>query len=158
YLYAAASIDHAAPAQTTLKNIAIQEMAHLITVENLLLAIGGPSAFHIGRDTFRGTSQFNPLPLQLEPVSRLTLAEYVLVESPVIFPPGNEQLQARVAALKVEVEKATSLHPHHVAAIYTKIYWIVQPSDDPFGPLALRPDPDNGFIAGWHVRSTDFAP
>lgn len=158
YLYAATSIDPAAPAHLTVKNIAVQEMAHLITVQNLLLAIGGPSVFHIGRDTFRAASLFNPLPLNLEPISQLTLGEYVLAESPGIFPPGKEGVQRRVAAIKREVEKKTGLHPSRVGAIYTKIYWIFQPSDNAFGPLALKPDPTIGLVAGWHVKPKDFTP
>ena len=155
YLYAAASIP-SGPINGVIRDIAVQEMAHLITVENLLLAVGGPGVFHIGRDTARATSAFNPLPLNMEPVSKLTLAEYVLVERPGTIPPDKPDVQAKVVELEKLVASQAGLHPHRVGALYAKIYWILQPTDGPFGPVALSADPAIGFNPGWHVKPTDF--
>jgi len=155
YLYAAASI-RSDTVNGVIRDIAVQEMAHLITVENLLLAVGGPGVFHIGRDTARATSSFNPLPLNIEPVTKLTLSEYVLVEQPATIPPDKAEVQAKVRELEKLVVTQTGLHPHRVGALYAKIYWILQPTDDPFGPVALIPDPNIGFNPGWHLKPTDF--
>ncbi|MFL5330304.1 MAG: ferritin-like domain-containing protein [Gemmataceae bacterium] len=155
YVYAAASLTPNSGPYLKIMDVAIQEMAHLISVENLLLAVGGQSVFHIGRDNFRAMNTENPLPLSREPVSWLTLAEYVLAESPLLIPPDNPAA-ARVTQLKVQVKQQAGLEPHHVAAIYAKIYWILQPSDATFGPLSLKPDPANGFPPGRHIKPEEF--
>src|SRR5205823_2858920 len=38
-------------------------------------------------------------------------------------------------------------------AIYARIYWLLQPSDEPSGPLALRPDDSLGWKAGRHLAN-----
>ncbi|HEX4965382.1 MAG TPA: ferritin-like domain-containing protein [Thermoanaerobaculia bacterium] len=157
YLYAAASIQ-SGPVKSMVRDIAVQEMAHLITAENLLLAVGGPGVFHIGRDSARAASSFNPLPLNLEPISQLTLCEYVLAERPATIPESEPDVQDKVKELEQLVADKTGLHPHRVGALYAKIYWILQPTDAPFGPLPLTPDPAIGFVAGWHIKPGEFTP
>ena len=157
YLFAAYSIDPDASdeskdAQRKILNIAIQEMAHFITVQNLILAIDGPTAFHIGREVIRTSNPLNPLPFLLEPISKLSLAEYVLAEMPATFPPGKDLIAARVEQLEKEVLKTTGLAPHRVGALYAKIYWILEP----FGSVALQPDPSIGYTPGWHIKPDDF--
>lgn len=161
YLFAAYSVDPDASnesldAQRKILDVAIQEMAHFVTVQNLILAVDGPDAFHIARETISATNPFNPLPFLLEPVSRLPLAEYVLAEMPAAFPPGKEPVVARVEQLKKDVLEGAGLAPHRVGALYAKIYWILQPTDEPFGPVALQPDASIGLTPGWHVRPEDF--
>ncbi|MCA9029617.1 MAG: hypothetical protein KDA69_05725 [Planctomycetaceae bacterium] len=97
YLYASASVPETSPFRQKVLNVSIQEMAHFITVENLLLAIGGPDTFHIGRDLIRSGSPLNPLPMDLEPISRLSQGKYIPAEMPATFPPGHsteQQLEA----------------------------------------------------------------
>ncbi len=157
YLYAAASIQ-SGPVKSLVREIAIQEMAHLITDENLLLAVGGPGVFHIGRDSARAASSFNPLPLNLEAISQLTLGEYVLAERPATIPAGETEVQAKIEKLEQLVADKTGLHPHRVGALYAKIYWLLQPTDAPFGPFTLTADSAIGFDAGWHIKPGDFTP
>lgn len=158
YLYAAASIDASGGepsrrARRVITQVAIEEMGHLVAVQNLLLAIGGVTCHHLGRDVLRTGSERNPIPFVLEPVSHAALAKYVAVESP----SGIEDpvLRARVEQLRAEAEQAAHASPHHVSALYAAIYWLVQPSDEPFGCLALDAGP---FKAGWHLESGDFVP
>ena len=61
---------------------------------------------------------------------------------------------ARVEALEDDVRAATGLDPNRVGALYAAIYWLLQPSDDPFGPEPFTVE--DGFRRGWHVRETDF--
>lgn len=162
YLYAAYSIDpdasgESADTQRKIINVAVQEMAHLITIQNLILAINGPAAFHIGRETVRAGNPFNPLPFLLEPVSEIALAEYVLAEMPASLPPEKSALAQLIEQLKQEVLAKTGLAPHRVGALYAKIYWILQPTDAPYGPIALQPDPAISFTPGWHLQPGDFA-
>jgi hypothetical protein len=61
-------------------DIAKEEMGHLITVENLLRLIGGPASFE--REEFPFPSGLYPFPFRLEPLTKHSLAKYVLAEMP----------------------------------------------------------------------------
>jgi hypothetical protein len=156
YLYAAASIDTTAgldskAARRTITTIAIQEMGHLVAVQNLLLAIGGRDAHHLGRDGIRERSERNPLPFILEPLRHATLAKYVTVESPEQI--SDPTVQDRVDKLRKEAEADAQFTPHPVVALYAAIYWLFQPSDQPFGPFPLE---HTHFVHNWHLKSPDF--
>jgi hypothetical protein len=57
--------------------IATEEMAHLVSVQNLLLASG--SAPYLGRYD-KSPQEFDPFPFSLEPISPLVLAKYAACE------------------------------------------------------------------------------
>jgi Ferritin-like len=95
YLYAAYSLDPAggtgdqvpagAPAKVAgwrikIVTIAKEEMAHLLTEQNLLRFIGGPLTFE--RGDFPVHSQLYPFPLSLRPLTRTSLATYIAAEMP----------------------------------------------------------------------------
>src|SRR5690606_37656710 len=85
YLYAAYSLPSDASAnilnwRDSIKRIATQEMGHLITVQNLLLSLGG--AITMDREEFPYRSDFYPFPFCLEPLTRDSLAKYVSAEAP----------------------------------------------------------------------------
>lgn len=60
--------------------VAREEMGHLMTVQNLLLLIGGPVSFE--RSDFPWSSPFYPFEFRLEPLSLRSLACYVYAEMP----------------------------------------------------------------------------
>jgi len=153
YLYANASVIRSTGGMSvsgTLRAIAVEEMGHLVTVQNLLLALGGPAAHHFGRDV--DNPDYIPVPFTLEPMDHLSLAKYVVVERPKTI--ADPAMSARVDALEAEVCAATNFDPNRVGALYAAIYWIVQPSDEPFGPESLSVA--DGFTPGWHVQASDF--
>lgn len=157
YLYAAASASGASGApplnpKAKIAAVAIEEMGHLVTVQNLLLAIGNTESHHWGRDFLREASEFNPIPFVLEPLNHASLAKYVVVERPDSI--TDPRVRARVAALEEEARLASGLDPHRVGELYAALYWLFQPADDPFGPLALSVN--DGFEPGWHLTETDF--
>ncbi|HEV3311051.1 MAG TPA: ferritin-like domain-containing protein [Chloroflexota bacterium] len=161
YLYAAASLDPNASGVTaairsTVLTVAKQEMAHLVSVQNLLLALGGRDYLHIGRDLVRPKAIENPLPFALEPITDLVLKEYILVEAPA---PDQlpEELRNRVEALRKEVWEKAGLAPHRVGEFYLQIYWLFMPDDSPAGKLQLTPNPARGLRPKRHVKPTDFA-
>jgi ferritin-like protein len=95
YLYAAYSLDTAGGSgdqipdgavrtiagwRTSIITIAKEEMAHLLTEQNLLRFIGGPLAFERGE--FPVHSQLYPFPLSLRPLTKTSLATYVAAEMP----------------------------------------------------------------------------
>ena len=85
YLYAAFSVDSSAKGvpDTGFLDIfstAKEEMGHLMTVQNVLLALG--SAPSLYREDMPTDTSFYPFPFMLEPVSKASLAKYVLAEMP----------------------------------------------------------------------------
>jgi len=60
--------------------IAKEEMGHLMTIQNLLRCLGGP--LNLDREDYPWDSEFYPFPFTLEPLSRESLAKYIVAESP----------------------------------------------------------------------------
>src|SRR6185369_2485330 len=61
-------------------HIAQQEMGHLMTVQNVLLAIGLPP--NLEREDYPPRKDLYPFKLHLEPFTQRSLAKYVTAESP----------------------------------------------------------------------------
>ena len=158
YLYAAASLPPAATGgvsdRTKVFSVAVQEMGHLISVQNLLLLVGGPDELHFGRDGIRAASPGNPIPLVLEPISSDALAKFVVAEMPADIP--DPQLRQRVDELVVIAKNATHATPHRVGALYAKLFWLFQTDDTPVPPYDLSPSAAVGLKAGWHLDPKDF--
>jgi hypothetical protein len=104
YLYAGWSLKQAAsesltPAQLEtinrwrkeIRSVAMEEMAHLATVNNLLMSIGSPP--HFRRQNFPVPAGYHPssLVVRLTPLTRETLAHFVYLERP----EGMEMAQAK---------------------------------------------------------------
>jgi Ferritin-like len=87
YLYAGFSF---APAQRVIVNVAIEEMSHLMTVQNLLRCIGEKPHLHRLDDDadVSEDERLFPFDFRLEPLSHLSLAKYVVAESPTAVPEG----------------------------------------------------------------------
>lgn len=58
--------------------IAREEMAHLLTIQNLLHFVGGPLNFE--REDFPYRSSLYPFPFRLEPLGKGSLAKYLVAE------------------------------------------------------------------------------
>ena len=81
--------------------IAKEEMAHLLTLENLLRLLGGPLNFE--REDFPFRSDLYPFPFMLEPLTKFSLAKYVAAEMPEPIPADKEQVVAdALRRLKLE--------------------------------------------------------
>ena len=157
YLYAGLSLTGQYAA--TVNRIAVQEMGHLITLQNLILALTGtndeciPALIHLGRDGLRASSDLNPLPFNLEPVTHATLAKFVVVERPEEIP--NQELRQRLDDLEREATKGGQ-EPNSVFALYAAIRWLFQASDHLVDAVSLTAE--MGFQRGWHVSDDDFQP
>jgi hypothetical protein len=64
----------------TIKEVAREEMGHLMTVQNLLLALGLPP--NLEREDFPPRKDLYPFALHLEPLTQQSLAKYVVAEAP----------------------------------------------------------------------------
>jgi len=122
YLYAAYSLGGAdveakwhEPAREwreVILGIAKEEMGHLITVQNVLRLIGGP--LHLDRESFPNPSGFYPFAFALEPLTKNSLAKYVVAESP-------EQWRATKQGKEV-VERATKAEDGNEIIPVGKLY------------------------------------
>src|SRR5687768_10811309 len=100
YLYAGYSLPANHGDRGLLLGIAVEEMSHLMTVQNLLFSIGEPP--HLARQDFGPPSgdadRLFPFDLILEPLSKHSLAKYVVAESPDEPWPGVDPGLAAVIA------------------------------------------------------------
>jgi Ferritin-like len=162
YLYAAYSLDRTSgpnvdAAADQIIEVARQEMAHFITVQNLLIALGNP--VDLNRENFPSRPDLYPFPAALEPLSLDSLAKYVTAESPAPdLIPQSDQADAKDAKAR-----ALKLLPtiNRVSIIYTILYWLFQDGDKAQGPLHLPADAIEELIkqygAGFHISDNDFA-
>jgi rubrerythrin len=153
YLYAAYSIDPAGPAaplRKTVVQIAKEEMGHLITVQNLLLALGEDPYFDRESVPLKGkpAGQY-PFPMRFEPFSGDSLAKYVTTESMPLEYISDADLRKKLQPIFKRAKKAAGTIVNHVGLLYAKIFWLFQPDDapNPYGtnlPVELMP-------SGWHI-------
>ncbi|MER8408164.1 ferritin-like protein [Mesorhizobium sp. M1307] len=159
YLYASYSATNQQIAGQ-LRQIAIEEMGHFISVQNLLTACGKPP--YLGHSDWDSKQNlFQPYPFRLEPLSVEVLAKFTIGEMPdratvpkSILPDLPEiEAQADLAA-------GGSVEAHRVGLLYMKIYWLLRdndlplpnPADEPWkgfpvAELATTPE-----LAGRHVH------
>jgi hypothetical protein len=116
--------------------VAKEEMGHLLTVQNLLILLGGPPTFE--REDYPWSSPYYPFPFCLEKLSLESLACYVYAEMEPDMPASapNEppemqhfQTQDRAMIEKIvtdRVKEAGWEEPHHVGEIYNSVLAILQ--------------------------------
>lgn len=99
YLYAGYSF---APTQREIADVAIEEMSHFMTVQNLLRCIGENPYLHRQDDGAEDSAEERlfPFDFRLEPLSHLSLAKYVVAESPASVSEGvNPAVMAHIVDL-----------------------------------------------------------
>ena len=173
YLYAAYSIDQefaqgeaGSSSETVnrwrrdIRMVARQEMAHLITVQNLLIAVGG-NIYLQRENNFLTHPDEYPFPTTFEKLSRASLAKYVATEGPdprSIASPEERRLLQRIL-------KEASASVHHkvnrVGALYAVLYWLFMESDRGQGPWRMSNEARarmlEANLGGVHLGATDFA-
>jgi hypothetical protein len=162
YLYAAYSSTNLLGQKQPIINIAVQEMDHLLNVQNMLLALKRRPYF--GRGNFPPSPErvkFYPFPFQFEPLSESSLAKYVVAESPdqSLDPVGTSTLtpqqQGWLARALASGKNAAGKTINHVGVLYAKLYWMFQEDDSPVEPWLLPADQFAGKVR--HVEESDFA-
>lgn len=134
YLYAAYSLggpdvpeaerDTVRRWQDILLGIAKEEMAHFVTVQNVLRLIGGP--LNLERDDYPWNIPYAPFCFTLEPLSRQSLARYVYIESPETWPADAEPLKAEIEKLASEGQSRT---PNQVGKLYRLMIALLSDAD-----------------------------
>jgi hypothetical protein len=145
--------------------IAREEMGHLLTVQNLLLAVGDNPYFD------RQQLTTDPFPFQLEHLSKESLAKYVTTESPPPDKIANQDLREKVKAIEVIANQAVQ-HPcidvagpegpsvtiKHVGVLYAWLYWLFLPSDTLQGPWKTLPVELAAVEPNRHLQAPDDFP
>jgi hypothetical protein len=130
-----------------LREIARQEMGHLITVQNLLLSLN--AAPHVDRENFPWLdSGLFPFPFHLERLDLDTLAKAVTAEAPNVVSAGDLQDYAEAAALANSVAGPVS----RVGQIYERLYFLFQDGDAAQPPWKEVANPFGGWRT-WHVAA-----
>jgi hypothetical protein len=125
YLFALYSLrPECAEWRGALRSTAAEEMGHLVTVQNLLLALGGPLNFE--REDFPFRSLY-PFPFELEPLSLSSLAKYTLAEKPdreidpsILSP----ELLAEIGKAAVQSNEGMGVSP--VGRVYARLIEVVE--------------------------------
>jgi hypothetical protein len=144
YLYAYFSLaldaaGHPTPWARIIREIAIEEMGHLIGVQNVLMALGGPLTFE--RETFPYLNPFYPFPFHLEPLSRDSLATYIAAEMPAVPPTSKQDVVNEIIVRATRFNEAMTVN--RVGALYERIIELVGNLD----PGLFRPDTADTFQA-----------
>ena len=112
----------------TILTVAVEEMGHLLCVQNLLCLLGGPLNFE--REDYPWDTPYYPFPFRLEPVSLGSVACYVFAEMPFEAPKGREaarryrefQREDRAKILRLVRRRSRGEQPHRVGEIYEAIH------------------------------------
>lgn len=157
YLYSAYSLNKTGKQmewRATLLEIAREEMAHLLSVQNLLRVLGGPLNFE--REDFPFNVLY-PFPFRLEPFTLKSIARYVLAEmpDPSTIPP---ELCFDVEQVKRDAQVTEPGEMvNRVGALFAKLLELVDKlkdhsSDAPgdFRPetMTLQAQEDEGWVIG----------
>lgn len=107
--------------QETILGVAKEEMGHLVTVQNVLTAIGAP--LNLDREDYPFGSPFYPFRFSLEPLSLGSLAAYVCAESP----PDWEGDEADEIRCRAAADEGAGVIP--VERLYTTIIELIEDHD-----------------------------
>jgi hypothetical protein len=172
YLYAAYSLDEAYGqgdgTETTqiierwkrdMRLIARQEMAHFITVQNLLISLG--AEVYVNRENnFSDHPDAYPFPVRFEQFGLTSLARYVLTESP-----ADEEIDPKTLPLLQGIlsfaDQNSKIKVNRVGVLYAALYWLFLESDNSKEaremPQPIRACMEGAGLAGVHVKERDFA-
>jgi hypothetical protein len=128
YLYAAFSLNRSAPgvpptAFSDIFKTAKEEMGHFLTVQNVLLALGATASLY--REDMPIDTDFYPFPFVLEPVSKSSLAKYVLAE----MPDGALQ-EPKLSQVKADAGVSDAFDINQVGHLYRAIVEFLEEADD----------------------------
>jgi hypothetical protein len=121
--------------QKKIRGIAVEEMAHLVTVQNVLLALGGPLNFD--REDYPFRSDFYPFRFALRPLSKDVLAKSVAAEMPALDDVPDAERHDVIGIVRRATAANEDIPINRVAPLYDQII-------DLIGLL----DPDYDFVFG----------
>jgi hypothetical protein len=111
--------------------VAVEEMGHLLCVQNLLCLLGGP--VNLDREDYPWDTPYYPFPFRLEPISPRALSCYVFAEMPLDTPKGKAaarryrefQREDRAKILRTVRRYSRRDQPHRVGEIYETVLELI---------------------------------
>ena len=161
YLYAAFSLNDSQADKNkadairawkhTVLEIAREEMAHLVTVQNLLTLIGGALCFE--RDDYPiQDDDLWPFAFELEPLSKVSLGKYVLAEAPAEPVIQSLGLSKEMEEIEKRVQAGCHMKVNRVGQIYDRVKQFFEAAPMPEGP-AVPPFTDrHPFISAADIQ------
>ena len=146
------------PVKTTqwtgqIASIAQEEMGHLMSIQCLLRALGGPIGFD--REHFPYRSRLYPFPFTLEPLTKNSLARYVLAEMPdPSLVPSSVLTPAQIQEIQERATRDTGgVAINHVGMLYDTLLAVVHRLDE----SAFRQDriPYQADLNDWNANEDD---
>ena len=104
--------------QDTILGIAKEEMGHLVTVQNLLTALGGPLQFN--REDYPNDNVLYESGFRLQPLTVSSLATYICAESPEVWPDENQE---RDIKSKADIETGGTVN--RVGRLYEELIRVI---------------------------------
>jgi Ferritin-like len=164
YLYAALSVKTDTPAGADARGViirvAIEEMGHLLAVQNLRIALGGEPYF--SRQDQSPQPDHDPYPFRLQKVGPESLARFTAAEAPdesSFTGPSAAQDRAELATITRAAGMAAGVPLiHRVGLVYMRLFYLFQPDEVP-----VQPWPEAAQAGLWsatqkyHVNQNDFA-
>ena len=135
-LYTFYSIDTGKKYSRGFHSVALQEMGHLMSVQNLLLSV--KSTPYFARQDASPQPDQDPFPFSLVKLTKPQLAKFVSAEMPALSSITSEEDRelATQALSLAQFEVGTDIN--RVGLIYARIYWLFQSSDEAEGPLKFN--------------------
>jgi len=172
YLYAAYSLDEAFGqgdgTETTqivdawkrdLRSIARQEMAHFVTVQNLLISLG--AEVYVNRENnFSDHPDAYPFPVRFEKFGQDSLARYAATEAPATEEIKDKNIRARLSNALRRIDATSKTKVKRVGILYAVLYWLFLPDDASRSvwqmPQSIRACMSWLKLEGVHVKNADF--
>ena len=132
--------------QDTMLGVAKEEMAHLVTVQNLLTALGGPLQFN--REDYPHDNVLYQSGFRLQPLTLRSLATYVCAESP------KDWDDAEARAIKEDARLETGGIVNRVGSLYDELLTVI--GDAQLVPDATFDSASARFQATWSAWGRGF--
>jgi hypothetical protein len=178
YLYAAYSLDEAfdqpAGGLTTsvvdrwkrdIRLIARQEMAHFVTVQNLLISLG--AEVYVNRENnFSEHPDTYPFPVGFEKFALGSLARYVATEAPAQEEIPDQETRLQLKKILTLAGQKLKTKINRVGVLYAALYWLFLESDESQGPWRMPESMKKSVqtcmkwsdLEGVHLNDSDFVP
>lgn len=100
-------------------DIAREEMAHLVTLENLLTLIGG--TLSLAREDYPAQTDLYPFEFELEPLTKASLAKYLLAEMPSDSILADLKLTSKIEGIRKSLPSGVARRVHRVGVLYDEL-------------------------------------
>jgi Ferritin-like len=141
--------------------VARQEMAHFVTVQNLLISLG--AEVYLNRENnFSDHPDAYPFSVRFEKFDVNSLARYVATEAPATEEITDPTTRAELEGVLRLADQNSKTKINRVGVLYAALYWLFLKTDAADGPWRMPESvstcmQESG-MAGVHLKDNDFVP